>query len=52
MKTNEIKNPSNSNEIEKQDAQLDEAALDGVVGGARPSNETHTKTSDVTKCCW
>ncbi len=42
-----------SNEIEKQDAQLDEAALDGVVGGARPRDgETGAKTTEVTKCCW
>ncbi len=50
MKTN---NESvNAHEIEKQDEQLDEAALDGVVGGARPRDKAPPETSVVLHTCW
>ncbi len=52
MKTNDTLAQLSADEIKKQDQQLDEAALDGVVGGARPRDETSSKTTDVTRCCW
>ncbi len=49
---NEKKLPSDHEVALPLDAQLDDAALDGVVGGARPRDPTRGLTDGLHKCCW